>query len=563
MSPPRRLAAAALALLAALVVGVVVRDRGRAAEHAAAAVRAAAAALRAALAPVAGAGAGVAGARCGLAHTDPRVLSALRSTGGIADGAAAAFGVRSSRVVFAGAPGGDFVEAPATVVVAGGRVLKVVAGGEDDWARDGASREVAHVLDFGALVVMPGFVDVHVHVKEPDSTEKEGFRTATMAAAAGGVSTIVDMPLQGVQSTITAARLSEKLALAEGRTYVDVAYWAGFVADNTDNATVVDEVLRPLLASGVAGAKAFLNKAGFGFNLVSRAQIEAGVGAMADTGLPLLVHSELDLPDDEVPEIVSTGDPFKFATFAATKPRQTERRAIEMLLDIWATERPASRLHIVHIADSESLPLVADAKRAGMNLTVETCPQYLYFSEDEVPDGSTAHKCKPPIRTAADRDALWRAVIDGDIDMIASDHAPYSPPEKAGNFLEASAGITLLQLDLPSTWTAGAPRGLTLERMAEVWARQPAALAGLAGRKGSIEAGMDADFLVFDPREEFVVDGEEFKLFHRHNAHVPFMNERLTGRVRATFVRGEIVFLDGEHSGPRACGKSLLRHRDF
>ena len=314
----RALACAVLGLLVAIAVGVL-RDE----EALGAAVAAVAARL-----PVFGSLLLPGGARCGLAHTDPRVLSALRSTGGIADGAAAAFGVRSSRVVFAGAPGGEFVEAPATVVVAGGRVLKVVAGGEDDWARDGASREVAHVLDFGALVVMPGFVDAHVHVNEPSvGEEKEGWVPATRAAAAGGVTTVIDMPLNGHKSTIDVARFREKLAAAEGKAQVDFALWGGFVTDNTEDAAAVEEKLRPLLACGVAGVKAFLNKANEAFNFVGREHIEAGLGALADAQVPLIVHAEFDLPPDELPDAARTGDPTSFSTFAASCPREVRPAA--------------------------------------------------------------------------------------------------------------------------------------------------------------------------------------------------------------------------------------------
>ena len=269
-----------------------------------------------------------AGRRCGLSHDDAHVtsfLSTIRggSAEGIVDGAASTFGVRSNRVVFSrGGDSSTFVVEPATIVVEGGKVVKVVTGDDLDWAADEYSELVAHILDFGSLVVMPGFVDVHVHCNEPGRGEKEGFRTATLAAAAGGVTTIVDMPLNGVKSTISAAMFQEKLEAAKGKTFVDIAYWGGFVADNTENATVVDDVLRPLLDSGVAGVKAFLNKAGFGFNLVGRKHIENGLAALADAGLPLLVHSELDLREDEIPEIVYKGDPTSFKTFAATKPRQ-------------------------------------------------------------------------------------------------------------------------------------------------------------------------------------------------------------------------------------------------
>ena len=273
-----------------------------------------------------GARAGTSLRRCGRAHDDDATgfMKRMKATpGGRGRGAAGVdantFGVRSNKVVFARAEDGSFVVKPATVVVSDGRIVKVVV--LDSEVLDECDE--VEVLDFGSIVVMPGFIDVHVHVNEPGlGDNKEGWVTATKAAAAGGVTTLVDMPLNGNMSTIDVAMMQAKLATAEGKTYVDVAYWGGFVTDNTESVHKVDTILKPLLKSGVAGVKAFLNKANEAFNCIGREHIEAGVAAMVEAGLPLIVHAELDLPTEEIPGIVYTGDPTKFKTFAALKPRE-------------------------------------------------------------------------------------------------------------------------------------------------------------------------------------------------------------------------------------------------
>ena len=497
---------------------------------------------------------------CGInPFRSPKLSSSFEVRG---KGPGAGFGVRSENVVVTmpsdeDPSGVKTVMMPATIIVEDGKVAKILKRNEML-----PPNSCQYVLDFGTLIISPGFVDVHVHYNEPGRGEKEGFYTGTRAAAAGGVTTTVDMPLNGLLSTIDVERFEAKLAVAEGKLAVDTAYWGGFVTDNTANATVVDSMLRPLLASGVAGAKAFLNKAGEGFNFIGQSHLENGIPALVDAGVPLLVHAEIDGPPDQLPDEAFLGDYEEFSTFLIGRPRSMERDAIELLLDTWKAQKAKSRLHIVHLADSESLPMLVRAKAAGMNLTVETGPQYLYFAEHEVPRGKTAYKCKPPIRTAADRDALWAGVLSGDVDIVASDHAPGTPEEKmieSGDFVHAFAGISSLQLDLPITWTSGKARGLTPETMARFWSQAPAEMAGLSDIKGDIMEGKDADFVVWDPSAEFVVNATE--LYHRHPI-TPFDGKTLQGEVKATFVRGGMVYADGKLS-KRMCGKSLLRGQDF
>ena len=474
------------------------------------------------------------------------------------------FAIRSTRVVFEKDDGlmeggSAFVMEPATVYVRGGKVVDVIANFDSD-DDDESEAEGEGIVDFGNLVVMPGLVDTHVHLNEPGRTEWEGFYTGTRAAAAGGVTALVDMPLNCIPSTIDPASLTQKLASTYGKLTVDVAFFGGLTLENAGDEKLIDEKLAPLLDSGVVGLKAFLPPPGTEeFSNVNRTPIEAAVPLLRARGLPLLVHAELEGP---VPPQRS-GSPTRYKTYQATRPPEWERNAISMLLDVWQKTAATSRLHIVHLADSGSLDMLNEAKSTGrMNLTVETAPHYLYFSEEDIPMGSTLHKCAPPIRSEANREALWSGLLgdEGTIDFLASDHSPAPPEDKemeSGDFLKAWGGISGLQFSLPVTWTEGRHRGLTIPQIAEIWSRRPAALVGL-GNKGRIAAGADADFVVWDPEEEFMVGKGGSEIFHQH-PQTPYAGSKLSGKVIATFVRGAMVFLDGKHS-TRSCGRPLLRN---
>ena len=425
---------------------------------------------------------------------------------------------------------------PATVRVEGGRIAAIEAWGA---GKGGGGAE--GVLDAGDLVVSPGVVDPHVHVDEPGRTEWEGFESATRAAAAGGVTTLVDMPLNSVPATTTAAALAAKRSAAAGECRVDVGFWGGLVPGNTgpSGADVED-----LIAAGVLGFKAFLVDSGVEeFPAVSLDGLRRAAPLLAAAGLPLLVHSE---DPDVIACAAAAGAPGgaaarRYAAYLASRPPGAEIEAIRGLLGLCREVR-GLRLHVVHLASSGALPLLAAARADGLAVTVETCPHYLTFAAEEIAGGATEFKCAPPIREAAEREALWRALLDGAIDLMASDHSPCPPAMKRreeGDFFAAWGGIASLQLLLPAVWTGARARGAGLERLARWLSERPAALAGLTGRKGAIAPGCDADLVIWDPDASFTVDPG--RLEHRHPI-TPYAGRELFGVVAVTVLRGELVY---------------------
>ncbi|MBO0819686.1 MAG: allantoinase AllB [Nocardiopsaceae bacterium] len=436
--------------------------------------------------------------------------------------------VRSTRVV---TPDGI---RRAAVVVAGRRIAGVASY---DYRAAGPAADV----DLGDLALLPGLVDTHVHVNEPGLAESEGFGTATSAAAAGGITTICDMPLNSVPVTTSLDALRAKLAAARGRCRVDVAFWGGAVPGNLGR-------LGPLAQAGVAGFKCFLSPTSTtAFPPLGAAALKAAMAEVAATGTPLLVHAE-DPRELRPPKDGSYGG------FLASRPPVAERRAIEAV--VTAAAATGARAHIVHLAAADCAPLIAAAKTAGVNLTVETCPHYLVFAAEDIPDGATEFKCCPPVRSAANREALWRALAEGVIDCVVSDHSPCLPELKRGDFATAWGGIASLQVTLPAVWTAAHSRGFTLTDIARWMSAAPARLAGLS-RKGAIAAGRDADLVAFDPDAPLVVDGT--RLRHRHPV-TPYHGRPLTGVVTRVWLRGrEILPGDSPHGSllfPRVRGLS-------
>jgi allantoinase len=416
--------------------------------------------------------------------------------------------------------------------------------------------------DLGDVALLPGLVDTHVHINEPGRTEWEGFATATRAAAAGGFTTLVDMPLNCLPETTDVEALEEKREAARSQCMVDYALWGGAVDGNQGE-------LEPLALAGVPGFKCFLIYPGCdGFTSIDRANLELALPHIARTGLPLLVHAELAGPiDTAVAQLnASDADWRQYATYVASRPDAAELEAIAMLLDLCRTYR--FRLHIVHLATSQALPMLAAAKREGLPVTVETCPHYLHCAAEEIPDGATLFKCAPPIRSAANRDALWQGLRDGTIDFIATDHSPCPPEmkrleatqqgEEAGRFDEAWGGIASLSVALPLLWTDCVQRGIALPQLAEWMSAAPAQLAGVQGHVGSIEAGKHANFVAFDADAAFTVTAEG--LHYRHKIS-PYMGETLRGVVRSTWLRGERVFAAGEFpAAPRGREYALSCH---
>jgi allantoinase len=372
-----------------------------------------------------------------------------------------------------------------------------------------------------------------VHVNEPGRTEWEGFATATRAAAAGGVTTICDMPLNSLPPTVSAAALEEKRAAAAGKCWVDVAFWGGAVPGNAAE-------LGPLHEAGVVGFKCFLIDSGVPeFPPLEVAELRSVLGSLAALDALLIVHAE----DAAEIKPASGRD---YGSFLASRPPVSERRAIEKVIS--AAAATGARAHIVHLSAAECVAMIAGAKAAGIRLTAETCPHYLYFAAEQVPDGGTEFKCCPPVRDAINREALWRGLEAGVIDCVVSDHSPCPPELKApdtGDFGQAWGGIASLQLGLSAVWTVARRRGRTLDDVARWMAAAPAALAGLPA-KGRLAPGCDADLVAFDPDEAYTVDPAQLQ--HRHPV-TPYAGRMLTGRVRQTWLRGTPL-LEGASEAP-------------
>lgn len=434
---------------------------------------------------------------------------------------------------------------PATVIVEDGRIASVRSWSE-------VQREAA-LHDFGDAVLLPGLVDSHVHINEPGRTEWEGFWTATRAAAAGGVTTLVDMPLNCVPETIDVEALEAKRAAAQGKAWVDWAAWGGVVRGNADK-------LMPLARAGVPGFKCFLVHSGIdGFAWVDERELRLALAELRGTGLPLLAHAELAGPVDAATHELeaANADWRSYATYLASRPNSAELEAIALLIRL--AEEFATPIHIVHLATAQAVPMLAAARARGVPVTVETCAQYLWFAADEIPDGATEFKCAPPIRHAANREALWRALEEGVIDFVATDHSPCLPEMKhrdTGRFDEAWGGIASLGLALPVLWTGMQERGLPLEHIGAWMGTGPARLARLDGKKGVIAEGADADFAVFDAEARWTVIVDDLHFRHRLS---PYLGAELQGRVLETWLRGERVYCSGDFEGEPRGGELVRR----
>jgi allantoinase len=426
---------------------------------------------------------------------------------------------------------------PATVHLRAGKIERVAAWEE-------VPDEGRELFDCGDSVILPGLVDSHVHVNEPGRTDWEGFATATRAAAAGGITTLVDMPLNSIPATTSRRALRSKIEAAAGKLSVDAGLWGGVVPGNTGE-------LAGLLEEGVLGFKAFLVPSGVEeFGHVGEADLREALPVLARHGAVLLAHAELPGPIEAAAGVWEGAGPAElreYGRYLRSRPDAAEVEAVEMLVRL--CRETGCRIHIVHVASAEVLPLLRRARAEGLPVTAETCPHYLTFSAEEIPDGGVAFKCAPPIRSEATRERLWEALREGVLDLVASDHSPCPPALKKldeGDFRGAWGGIASLQLALSAVWTGARERGFTLSDLAEWMCAAPARLAGLEGRKGAIAPGYDADLVVLDPEASFRVEPQGLQ--HRHKL-TPYAGRTLYGIVRRTLLRGETIY-DGAARDP-------------
>uniref|UniRef100_A0A8D2ZK11 allantoinase n=1 Tax=Scophthalmus maximus TaxID=52904 RepID=A0A8D2ZK11_SCOMX len=427
---------------------------------------------------------------------------------------------------------------PAVVRIKDGRIHRILSG------------SLFPVLDVGDSVVMPGLVDSHVHVNEPGRVSWEGFWTATRAAAAGGVTTVVDMPLNSIPPTTTLNHFHEKLREATGKCFVDTAFWGGVIPGNQLD-------LQPMIQAGVAGFKCFLIHSGVEeFPHVTACDLHAAMKQLQGTGSVLLFHAELDVqqPSEE------TADPCHYSTFLQSRPDVMEVEAIRTVTELCLQYKV--RCHIVHLSSAKPLEMIQEAQRAGAPLTVETTHHYLSLCAENIPAGATQFKCCPPIRGSDNRELLWSALKAGQIDMVVSDHSPCTPDLKnleSGDFTQAWGGISSLQFGLPLFWSSASKRGFELSDVVRLLSQKTAQLCGLDKQKGSLSPGHDADLVIWDPEREFEVT----KLSHLTNKRydgseiTPYLGKTLQGVVCSTILRGQLVYREGSFC-PEPLGKHLL-----
>ncbi|KAK7205808.1 hypothetical protein BZA70DRAFT_142815 [Myxozyma melibiosi] len=444
---------------------------------------------------------------------------------------------------------------PATVFVGdSGKIDNIIPG--VIFPPPGNSAAGVRYHDFSSKVLLPGLVDAHVHLNEPGRTEWEGFETGTRAAASGGVTTVVDMPLNAIPPTTTVANLDIKLAAAKSQTYVDVAFWGGVVPGNQDE-------LIPLVDAGVRGFKCFMIESGVDeFPAVSETDIETAMTKLAGSGAVYMFHAEM-VPAEGEPVLSSDMKTTEYSTFLASRPDTFETTAIKKIIEVAEsvaskTSKSDVKLHVVHVSSAEVLPLLKQAQASGLQISAETCFHYLTFASDAVPEKATHYKCCPPIRTKENQDKLWDALKSGILNTVVSDHSPCTPQLKDpehGDFFNAWGGVSGLGLGLSVLWTEARKRGVSLEQVSAWTSKNTAAQVGLLGRKGEIDVGRDADFVVFDPDREFTV--EEANLVFKNKVS-PYKGLKLTGLVEKTYLRGEVIYDVASGVAEKPAGKLIL-----
>ena len=416
----------------------------------------------------------------------------------------------------------------ATVFISIGKITNVVNGFPENYN--------SSIADVGTNIIMPGIIDPHVHINEPGRTEWEGFNTATKAAIAGGITTLMDMPLNSYPVTINAKAFDEKVMASKNKLHTNCGFWGGIIPGNADE-------VEPLIDKGVFGFKAFLTHSGIDeFPNVTEEDLRKVMPIIAKHQLPLLVHCELDTFQ---PETTFT-DNRSYRNYLASRPKKWEDDAIALMIKL--CEEYNCRVHIVHLSSSNSIEPIAKAKQKGLPLTVETGQHYLFFNAEEIPDGATQYKCAPPIRERENNDRLWAALKEGIIDFVATDHSPATPGLKemeSGNFMKAWGGIASLQFSLPALWTAAKKRNCSPIDMANWLCANPAKLAGLEKSKGRMAAGFDADIIIWDDSKELTIS--ETMIHHRHKI-TPYLQKKLSGFTEQTYLGGLEVYKNGKFS---------------
>ena len=444
------------------------------------------------------------------------------------------FGIYSSRILTET----GFIEG--TILIKNGVISKLIKGKliEND----------CPIEDVKNLVVMPGVIDSHVHINEPGRTEWEGFETITKAAIAGGITTLVDMPLNASPVTTSKNAFQVKIKSTEGKLYCNCGFWGGIVPDNID-------LLEELINAGVLGIKAFLTHSGIDdFPNVTLSDLKKGLAILKKYQVPLLVHAELDVMHDDI--LAFEKDPTNYQAYLKSRPKIWEDNAVEMAIQL--CEEFDTPIHIVHLSSANALDRIRTAKAKGLKLTVETCPQYLYFCSENIPNANTLFKCAPPIREQANNEKLWEAIKDGTIDFIVTDHSPSTPDLKeisSGNLKLAWGGISSIQFSLPIVWTAAQKRGFDIPQISSLMSKHVSKFIGLNKSKGLIKEGYDADLVIWDPEQKFTVDVKDIHFKHKIT---PYQGEELYGVVKQTYVAGKKVFENGNFvSSP--IGKIILK----
>ena len=426
-------------------------------------------------------------------------------------------------------------EKPAAILIKGEKILDVVSIENIP--------ENCPTEDMGNNVIMPGLVDAHVHINEPGRTDWEGFETATKAAAAGGITTIVDMPLNCIPVTTTVDALNQKIIATKDQLWIDCGFYGGLIPDNIQD-------LESLADAGVLGFKAFLSPSGIDeFPNISEKHLREALHILAKKGIPVLVHAELENG------ATSSEENKTYKYFQESRPKSWENNAIKLLIQLCREFNV--HIHIVHLSSADILPEIAQTRKDGFPLTVETCPHYLHFSSERISDGDTRFKCAPPIWNGENRENLWAGLEEGIINFITSDHSPCTPELKnleAGNFEKAWGGISSIQFALPVIWTECKQRGYSLEQLINWMSKQPAKFIGKDQQKGQISPGFDADLVCWNPDKKYIIKKEAI---HHKNKLTPYEGESLYGVVNATFLRGQKVYENGQFLGnPK--GKIIL-----